>query len=302
MLTPTGMITTSATNPRDEIPIGPQVFPYGTPSVLESKVEPYQATNYQTGGLTTTQYSTAEAYPATSVQTSALATEAYPATTIQSTAVATEAYPTTTSTAIATEYPATSVAQTYETTTPVSYVGDYQATDYQVAAPNYQAISTPVPQVSYQPVTRYQNVVKYRPVTKTVYVPKLVTKYVPAPIETVTPLPGQTVPLPAPVEIPPIPATSRVFQPMATNAMVFNSPMPTPMGEQSHFVNNYPIYENDPRRVRVANPGVLPTASINPVGLPTINTSGLPLNPTLGVNPSLGGLTTPGLNPTYWIK
>ena len=45
--TSTGMIARSLQNPLDEIPVGPQVFPYGTPTLAESRIEPYQSTNYE---------------------------------------------------------------------------------------------------------------------------------------------------------------------------------------------------------------------------------------------------------------
>ena len=63
MLQSSGMVAASPTNPLDEIPIGPQVFPYGTPSLTQSQVEPYRATNY--GKVSTV---TTEAYPSTVYQ------------------------------------------------------------------------------------------------------------------------------------------------------------------------------------------------------------------------------------------
>ena len=49
MIQPTssGMVTHSAVNPTDEIPVGPQVYPYGTPQIAESNVNPYLSTTYQ---------------------------------------------------------------------------------------------------------------------------------------------------------------------------------------------------------------------------------------------------------------
>ena len=44
-----GMVEPSATNPLDKVPIGPQVFPFGTPSENQSQINPYYATNYQAG-------------------------------------------------------------------------------------------------------------------------------------------------------------------------------------------------------------------------------------------------------------
>ncbi len=49
MIQPTssGMVTHSAVNPTDEIPVGPQVYPYGTPKLAETNVNPYLSTTYQ---------------------------------------------------------------------------------------------------------------------------------------------------------------------------------------------------------------------------------------------------------------
>ena len=49
MIQPTssGLVTHSAVNPTDEIPVGPQVYPYGTPKLAESRVNPYLSTSYQ---------------------------------------------------------------------------------------------------------------------------------------------------------------------------------------------------------------------------------------------------------------
>jgi hypothetical protein len=51
--TSSGMITHSMVNPTDEIPVGPQVFPYGTPQLSQSQVNPYMATNYSNTMTTT---------------------------------------------------------------------------------------------------------------------------------------------------------------------------------------------------------------------------------------------------------
>ena len=65
-----GMVAPSATNPFDEVPIGPQVFPFGTPSVNQSQINPYYATNYQTGQTAANVIpSTEQVYPATNYKT-----------------------------------------------------------------------------------------------------------------------------------------------------------------------------------------------------------------------------------------
>ena len=134
MLQPTGMVTTSATNPLDEIPIGPQVFPYGTPSLTQSQVEPYLATNY--GNSSTLLQSTTSALPATSVTT-----EAYPSTVYQAPVQQVVEVPTVQTVPVTT---------TYQTVTPVLQSS-----------------------IQYQNVTRLQPVKKlaYVPRVVTKYVP-----------------------------------------------------------------------------------------------------------------------------------
>ena len=235
---PTGMVTTSASNPLDEIPIGPQVYPFGTPTVAESRVEPYQSTNYTQG--TTTQIQT-DAYPSTSYQTLG---------DLNTFTTSTDVFP-------LSNYDASALTQ-YQTTDtyPITNVETIQQGAIDLGTTNYQYQTAISPVVN----TGYKTVVRYKPVTKTVYVPKVVTKYVPAPADsgipdTINPLvptpnpisqqplsSSKTVPLPAPVQAP---AMSILPPPLTMPAP------PAPMPGDPHFVNNYPIYENDPRRTGI---------------------------------------------------
>ena len=289
----TGMVTTSPTNPLDEIPIGPQIFPYGTPTVAESRVEPYQSTNYQQG---VTQIQSTDTYPSTTYQTLG------DATTYTSEYQTTDAIPLTNyGESVITNYQTTEVlpSTNIETVQQGVYdLGAYQTTEYQ---------NLVTPAVS----TGYKTVVRYKPVTKTVYVPQVTTKYVPVPVDSETsgvinpaiPTPNpiiqqsltnpQTVPLPAPVQAP---AMSILPPPLAMPAP------PAPMPGDTHFIKNYPIYENDPRRIAgslAINPSTVQalnnanlSTSITPVGVVPSQGVGLGLN-----TGNLGGLNT-GLNTT----
>ena len=66
--TSSGMVTHSMVNPTDEIPVGPQVFPYGTPQMSQSDVNPYMATNYQTTASTAIPTTTSVQYVEPPVQ------------------------------------------------------------------------------------------------------------------------------------------------------------------------------------------------------------------------------------------
>ena len=95
--------------------------------------------------------------------------------------------------------------------------------------------------------TEYQTVVKYKPVTKTTLVPKVTTKYVPV---------AKTVANPAASTIGNLPQQSLALSqanPLAGSALQGSALSPQTMamptvGADPHFVHNYPIYENDPRR------------------------------------------------------
>ena len=150
----TGMVTTSPTNPLEEIPIGPQIFPFGTPTVAESRVEPYQSTNYQ---QRVTQIQAIGTYPSTTYQTLS------DATTYTSEYQTTDIYP-------LTNYDE-SVITNYQTTEvlPSTNIETVQQGVYDLGT--YQTTVTPA--VS----TGYKTVVRYKPVTKTVHVPQVTTKY-----------------------------------------------------------------------------------------------------------------------------
>ena len=214
-----GMIAPSATNPFDEVPIGPQVFPFGTPSEIQSQVNPYTATNYQAGQTSTNVIqSTAQIYPATAYQTSptqVIDAGAYQTGGVQQ-VIDSGAYQTT-------EVLPTSTYQNAPVQQEVIDTSAYQGAQYQTVG---EALSTVVsqqtiPTTSY--TTGYQTVVKYKPVTKTVMVPKVTTKYVPV--------------------------NSSVAGSLAASMSPTTQMPPVPIGRGDHFISNYPIYENDPRRV-----------------------------------------------------
>ena len=181
--TSSGMVTYSAENPTDEIPVGPQAFPYGNPLISESNVEPYLASNYQTG--VTSEIPTTGDYQLGGVQTGTVTTNY-----------------------IQPDYQTYSTPQTsYQyTESPVTYdAGAYQTTEFQGA--NYQTLSAP------QMTTQYETVTSYQPVTSTEMVPQVTTGYVAAPSttgvgDTFTPSPVPTPdlvaqqPLPDPNTVP----------------------------------------------------------------------------------------------------
>ena len=144
-----GMATYSATNPLDEVPVGPQVFPYGTPQVTQSMVEPYAATNYAS------QLQTAEIgeYPSSSVLQDANI--------VQQNVL-----------------PAASNIQYVQGAAPEI---TYDAGALQTGGLTYQAASAPM---TSGVTTSYQTVVRYKPVTRTVMTPRVTTKYVQVPVNT----------------------------------------------------------------------------------------------------------------------
>ncbi len=144
-----GMVTYSAANPLDEVPVGPQVFPYGTPQVTQSMVEPYAATNYAS------QLQTAEIgeYPSSSVLQDANI--------VQQNVL-----------------PAASNIQYVQGAAPEI---TYDAGALQTGGLTYQAASAPM---TSGVTTSYQTVVRYKPVTRTVMTPRVTTKYVQVPVNT----------------------------------------------------------------------------------------------------------------------
>ena len=101
MIQPTssGMVTHSAVNPTDEIPVGPQVYPYGTPQIAESNVNPYLSTTYQKA--------------ITAIPTATNVEVVQPVTTVQEVAVATPVV----------ETPVAAVQQAYQSPLLVSQIG-----------------------------------------------------------------------------------------------------------------------------------------------------------------------------------
>jgi len=233
-----GMVTYSAANPLDEVPVGPQVFPYGTPQVTQSMVEPYAATNYAS------QLQTAEIgeYPSSSVLQDANI--------VQQNVL-----------------PAASNIQYVQGAAPEI---TYDAGALQTGGLTYQAASAPMTSAV---TTSYQTVVRYKPVTRTVMTPRVTTKYVQVPVNTgaqfnpvgqsVLPV-GQSV-LPVGQSVLPVGqnlAASQgipMVQGLQTSALGPVAPAMIPLSSgqlaqplgvppyntSSHFVRNYPVYEND---------------------------------------------------------
>ena len=251
------------------------LYQFGSPTVTQSTVEPYQVTNYNQLGATTT--SVTQAYPSTTTYTqlgtTSSVTEAYPATTYQ-TQVQTYPQVGIQSTGIegsdfgqlqAIGYGTADFAQEQQIQTQpqITYEAPVETVQY-VEQPQQVEYAQPQPVTQ----TQFQTITRYKPVTKTVMVPKVVTSYVPAPAGTVG-----AVSVPGGAPLPPAP-------------------------NNEHFVRNVPIYENDPRwiqmnpsRVSYANPPLVSTG-LNP----KISTTPLAVNPTLtstGLNPTIG---TSGLN------
>ena len=217
------------------------------------------------------------------------------------------------------EYPATTPGITYSTGYDVS--SSYQYTLPQTEV-QYQTTTAAVPQISYdysnvlpavdyQPVnldygnyqvtsapltTSYQQVstIKHVPVTRIRHVPVLTTRYVPS-----TSVVGQQAVVSSQV---PTMGGSFVQPQLGVVPQQLAAPL-SPQGD-NHFVNNYPIYENDPRRVAMglsrypltgsANLNSLALAQSYSLGTGGLNTSRLGgLYTGLGgVNSGLGGLNT----------
>ena len=240
-----GMVTYSAANPLDEVPVGPQVFPYGTPQVTQSMVEPYAATNYAS------QLQTAEIgeYPSSSVLQDANI--------VQQNVL-----------------PAASNIEYVQGATPEI---TYDAGALQTGGLTYQAASAPM---TSGVTTSYQTVVRYKPVTRTVMTPRVTTKYVQVPVNTgvqFNPV-GQSV-LPVGQNVLPVGQTGLpvgqsvlpgvqnlaasqgipMVQGLQTSALGPVAPAMIPLSSgqlaqplgvppyntSSHFVRNYPVYEND---------------------------------------------------------
>ena len=226
-----GMVTYSAANPLDEVPVGPQVFPYGTPQVTQSMVEPYAATNYAS------QLQTAEIgeYPSSSVLQDANI--------VQQNVL-----------------PAASNIEYVQGAAPEI---TYDAGALQTGGLTYQAASAPMTSAV---TTSYQTVVRYKPVTRTVMTPRVTTKYVQVPVNTgaqfnpvgqsVLPvgqsvLPGvqnlaasQGIPMVQGLQTSALGPVAPAMIPLSSGQLAQPLGVP-PYNTSSHFVRNYPVYEND---------------------------------------------------------
>ena len=75
----------------------------------------------------------------------------------------------------------------------------------------------------------------------------------------------------------PKPVNSYVTVSVVSSSIPVETPMPpVPVGRGNHFICNYPIYENDPRKVDtkiVVNPSIVATLTVNNPNLVTsVNT------------------------------
>lgn len=166
-----GMVTSNPINPTDEVPVGPQEFPFGSADMLAaSKVQPYAATNYKQG---------------VEIQGAGLTPEAAEALKAQGYGTANFEQANIVQTNVV---PVTQTVQTVNT----SSVEDYPVTNYQktevIPEVNYQEVIPEVQTtevVQTQPVvtpevkTGSKTIITYKQVPKTVMVPKVVTTYVP---------------------------------------------------------------------------------------------------------------------------
>lgn len=167
--------------------------------------------------------------------------------------------------------------------------------------------------------------------------PKIITKYVNTTVNNVAPITQAPLPVPIPSPIAPQPLESvqsippqvtqpvpmmqivpeqQVVQPVIQQPMISQVPFAPQVDE--HYVRNYPIWENDPRRQllssNISNPNLstsIPGVSVNPAlvqnaSLPGVNASLHGVNTSLpgfnaslpGVNASIPGVNTslPGVN------
>lgn len=247
-----GMVTISHNNPLDEIPIGNQIFPYDTPTIEESQVGPYQTTDYLKG-VSSRVIQFSEAYPTSNYQIKSLnntagyqTTETYPLTNYKSPIITNE-YKTNSAYPLTNKIVKTSTSQeTYD-------LGNYKLPDNEIKQRDYTIVN--VPTLS----TTYKTVASYKPASRTIYTPRISTTYLSVPVTTPVdttpinpPIPSpspivhqslsssQIVPLPAPVMAP--------LQPLAPQQYPKPIQVSILIQDDSHYVSNYPIYENDPRK------------------------------------------------------
>ena len=221
--TSTGLIGTSTVNPLDEIPIGPQIFPYGNPSLARSSIEPYIATDYSANGTNFVEnLSKSNSYGENSISSKNQLKDLY-----QSVGYGTTQSP------------------NYDLHSHKTI--DFENKGYNIANPNASSITT-----------GYQLVTSYRPISTTTYTPIIKTSYVPVTVTTIdgiqinssnsffenSQISSNTVPLPAPIQVSDIPIPKPKPIPQAS-LVPFISVQP-----QSHYVSNYPIYDEESRRVR----------------------------------------------------
>ena len=260
MIQPTssGMVTHSAVNPTDEIPVGPQVYPYGTPQIAESNVNPYLSTTYQKA--------------ITAIPTATNVEVVQPVTTVQEVAVATPVVQTPVA-AVQEVAVATPVVQT-----PVAAVQEVA-----VATPVVQTPVAAVQQVYQSPLLvsqiGYQKVMKYLPVAKTALVPRVTTSYATVPVGTIVgdvgTVVGNVAPaVAAPVVSAPAVATSVVQAPVVSAPAVATSVLANPVLTQSV----------------VANPVLTQSVVAGPVVPPVLPQAGVALPDTSGhyVNGNFG--------------
>ena len=282
--TSSGMVIHSAENPEDEIPVGPQIYPYGTPQQAQSTV----------GTGLTSEIPTTGGYQVGGVQTRA---------TVDTENLQPEVQYDNS------QYETTITPQVNYVESPITY--NVGVTGYQEAG--YNTLSGPM-----------KTITRYEPVTSTVMVPQVTTRYVAMPSryrtgDTFTPPPiptpelavqqplynPDTVPLPAPIQAP--------FAALPQPKIIPVPPPPPPVIDEGHYVSNYPIYETDPRRPSYlaqrslllsqlsqqaalpASTGVVSVAGVNNLSVNPALSTGLSVNPAL--NPTYStGLVDPTLN------
>ena len=282
--TSTGLVASSSINPSDEIPIGPQIFPYGNPSIARSNIEPYIATDYRTNGTNNFE----NLYPTNNYRKNSISSKNQSKDAFQAIGYGTTQTP---------NYDSNS----YKTI-------EFEKKEHNLINPNISTITN-----------GYQLVTSYRPVSTTTYTPIVKTSYVPVTITTVdgveinssnsffenSQISPNTVPLPAPVQVSDIPIPKPKPIPQASLVPFIYVPQP-----HSHYVSNYPIYDEESRRIRSyisTNPnhyenlvfdGNYFTSSYNPNGFVSTRTTNLGRNNSLniGLNRSFNGFNTSNLS------
>ena len=264
-----GIVTQNPLNPLDEIPVGPQEFPYGIPNTFtDSNIQPYAATNYNEGVDIQNTFTDLSPDTLNTLQPQGYGTADLNLgdTLLQQTIVLPEnnIYQTTTNYENIEAYPTTNYEITIPETT--TYTVPELTQQYVEPTVHYESINPPTTTVE----TNYNLTTSYTPVTKTVLVPRVVTTYIPMStstgiIQPPVPIPDpiiqhslskpNTVPLPAPIEVPfqvlQEPVQSQIITQPVTQSVTVTQPVtqtvtvPQPNINESHFVYDYPIYEKD---------------------------------------------------------